>query len=580
MKGAPEIHLNPTLHIEGRQFPGIHGYEMEAALAEVLPVGLCVLQKDWHVLYWNQRAEAWTGVSREVIVGQPIARWFPNVMHPDNHTRLKSALTQGTIEEFSWDSAFPLLSQRQPSLEQQRAFQVTAVPFMPPRFQDPVVLLVMQDVWEWVHLIQTRQAMWMRAEQEVRERKLAQAALARLSRYHELILQAVGNGIVGVDCDGYILFVNQAAISLLHCQAEEMVGHPVHAILRHRCPLSSAEEFQGGEACPIVDSLRHGVVRHVMDDTFERRQDGPFPVEFVSTPIWEHGQIVGAVVTFSDLTDRRRLEQEVLRYTMKLEEEIDRRTNRIRELEQRRMEVEKLAALAQIAAGVAHEINNPLAGIKNSFHLVKQAIPTTHRYYEYVGRIEKEIDRISAIIRRMYQLYRPDPAALTCVRVEELFRDVVLMMGQSLKTYQISIVLDVPPTFPPVWVPVRDITQVLCNLVQNAIQASPPGETVRLAAEMADRNIRFIVSDRGPGIPPHVLPHIFEPFFTTKMGGTQGGMGLGLAVSRSLVEASGGRLEVHTGEQEGTTFAVVLPAEATLRESAQSYSVDEVLCGR
>jgi len=116
-----------------------------------------------------------------------------------------------------------------------------------------------------------------------------------------------------------------------------------------------------------------------------------------------------------------------------------------------------------------------------------------------------------------------------------------------------------PPFLPLMRLPVRDITQVLCNLVQNAVQASPKSQTICLSVETDDQGIRIAVIDQAGGISDHILPHIFEPFFTTKSGSGQGGMGLGLSVSRSLIEALGGRIEVRTKAKEGSTFIVHIP---------------------
>lgn len=244
---------------------------------------------------------------------------------------------------------------------------------------------------------------------------------------------------------------------------------------------------------------------------------------------------------------------------MKLEEEVDLRTSRIRELEQRRMEVEKLVAVAQVAAGVAHEINNPLAGIRNAFHLIKGAIPESHPRASYVGRIEKEIDRISGIIKRMYQLYQPDPAVLRAVNLVELLQDVSLMVDPVLKGHDSELIIRTQSSLPLMRLPARDVTQVLCNLVQNAVQASERSQPIQLSAEWDGQSIRLTVTDQAEGISDDILPRIFDPFFTTKSVSGEGGLGLGLSVSRSLIEALGGRIDVQTQESVGTTFTVCIP---------------------
>jgi len=235
-----------------------------------------------------------------------------------------------------------------------------------------------------------------------------------------------------------------------------------------------------------------------------------------------------------------------------------------KEEEERRMQVEKLAALGQVAAGVAHEINNPLAGIKNTFLLLKDTIAPGHPYSQYVSMIDREIQRISDIVGQMYQLYRPDPAEPRPIDLEAVLRDVSQIMAGLLRQHRLTLRTEVAPDLPQVRLPQRDLIQVLCNLIRNAIEASRPAGEIRLSVTRDEEIVSIAVADHGHGIPAEVLAHIFDPFFTTKMGSTQGGMGLGLSVSRSLVQAMGGRIEVQTAVGRGATFTVVLPCHAAI----------------
>lgn len=263
--------------------------------------------------------------------------------------------------------------------------------------------------------------------------------------------------------------------------------------------------------------------------------------------------------TVLDITARKHLEAELIRYNEDLEQRVNERAERIRELESQRAQAEKLAALGQLAAGVAHEINNPIAGIKNAFLLVKQAVPDAHPHASFVPMIDREIERVTSIVRHMYQLYRRAPSPLAPVDCLAVVRDVIDLFAKRSKSRGIALVSSVDHGLPRVSIPRGDLFQVLVNLVQNAIECSPAGAAIEIAAWSTPQDVRIAVADQGTGIAPDVRPHLFEPFFTTKTAGDQKNMGLGLSVSHNLVRAMGGIIEVESEETRGSTFTVVLP---------------------
>ena len=507
-------------------------------------------------MFWNRCLERWSQVPRNQILTRNLLELFPNLVQTGYEKYIQQILDGIVTQPFvaDYQGSFFVV---EPAQTQERFQRVHIMGIPSDEFGECHAMITVEDLTDWARQVKLYQASQERANQELCDRRMAEAALDRLGRFHELILQSAGNGIFGLDRDGNTLFANPAAARMLEREIEELVGECMHNILGHDCPADMKGSLTGN--CLLSFPLQDGPTPVVTEDWFRKKDGTRFPVEYFGTPIVEDGEIVGSVVTFSDISTRRHLEQEVMGYTMKLEEEVDRRANRIRELEQRRMEVEKLAALAQVAAGVAHEINNPLAGIKNSFHLVKNAIPASHPRFNYVGKIEKEIDRISGIIKRMYQLYQPDPAVLRAINLKEIVQDVRLMVEPMLAQHQVTLEMRIPSSLPPMRLAVRDITQVLCNLVQNAIQASSANQSIQLILATDVHGIRVAIEDQGGGISDDMLPHIFEPFFTTKSGNAQGGMGLGLSVSRSLIEALGGRIEVQVRPTVGSTFIVHLP---------------------
>ncbi len=278
-------------------------------------------------------------------------------------------------------------------------------------------------------------------------------------------------------------------------------------------------------------------------------------------------EYLGFRTSIRDVTERRRLRDQLRLHAEHLEQLVQERTEKLRQLENRQRQMEKLAALGQLAAGVAHEINNPLAGMRNAFELIKASLTPQHEHYDLLELIDREIERISGIVHQMYQLYRRAPQHYTKFDLSQIVREVVAMLEKAAAKR--DVIIHVAESIEPQSVVLAEgeVKQILYNLIRNAMQASPAGAAVHVAIERRPREVAVLVSDKGPGITADVLPHIFDPFFSTKQGADQG-MGLGLSVSRSLIEAMGGRIELASSPGVESCFMAVLP----LRLEAQAES--------
>ena len=225
--------------------------------------------------------------------------------------------------------------------------------------------------------------------------------------------------------------------------------------------------------------------------------------------------------------------------------------------------LEKLSAKGQMAAYIAHEINNPLAGIRNAFLLLEGAIPAEHPHRPFVPMINREIDRIASIIRTMYHIYRPGSGCTGKVVIQEVCQDLESLLAPKCRAHSARIAFDGAGLAEQGSVNEGFFRQVLFNLMQNAVEASPAGGVVSVVACSGEGRLEVSVGDAGAGIPPALAERIFQSGFTTKVDTAISGLGLGLATCRSLVESMGGSLAFKNRPGgPGTVFTVRLPFAA------------------
>ena len=252
-------------------------------------------------------------------------------------------------------------------------------------------------------------------------------------------------------------------------------------------------------------------------------------------------------------------EEQLLLHNEKLETVVKERTTQIMELERQRMENEKLAASGRMAATVAHEINNPLSAIKGGFLLIKDSIPEDNKYYDYVGMIEKEIDRIARIVKQMFNLSRPYQGKISEFNAISVIRDVITMLDKIGSEQCVTITFSGHEDMLKVTISEDHFRQLLYNIIKNGIEASSEGGSVEVRAKSMDSRLNVIVSDLGEGMSDDVRSKIFDPFFTTKSKYSDSGLGLGLATTKVVAEAMGGSLDCTSEKDKGTAFTIDLP---------------------
>lgn len=221
----------------------------------------------------------------------------------------------------------------------------------------------------------------------------------------------------------------------------------------------------------------------------------------------------------------------------------------------------KLAAVGELAASVAHEINNPLYAARNSLYLVEQDLPPGAPQRQFLEIAQAELGRIARIITRMRDFYRPTRAELEPTIINDVLMATLDLVQTHLRHGQVAVATDLANDLPQMTAHTDQIRQVFLNLMLNACDAMPNGGTLRITSHMrpagADQPAEIVVqiADTGVGIAPEHRAHLFEPFYTTKAQGT----GLGLAISAHIITQHSGQIEVASEVGVGTTFTVRLP---------------------
>jgi two-component system NtrC family sensor kinase len=225
-----------------------------------------------------------------------------------------------------------------------------------------------------------------------------------------------------------------------------------------------------------------------------------------------------------------------------------------------------MISLGRLAASVAHEINNPLAGVLNYVRLMikilnRGSLGEEHieKFQRYVTLVENEVSRCSKIISNLLAFSRKSKLEFREVDINELLRKCIMLSQHKLSLQNIQVKTDLGPEVPMVWGDFNQIQQCIINLIFNAIDAMPEGGTLTMESSLKVKEgaVEIRVKDTGSGIATEDLPHIFDPFFTTKQEGK--GLGLGLPMVYSIIDRHKGTISVNSEIKKGTTFTVKLP---------------------
>jgi len=378
---------------------------------------------------------------------------------------------------------------------------------------------------------------------DITERKRFEESLKQLMHKHQLILDAAGEGIVGMDLEGKITFANPFAVKTTGYKIEEIIGQNLHQLLHYKKPDGTPYPY---EECPSYETLKNGISKNIRDEVFFRKDGTSFPVRYTSTPIIEEGIIKGAVVTFRDITERKRFEEQYL-------------------------QAQKMEAVGHLAGGVAHDFNNILTAIIGYGNLLQMKIKEDDPLRAYINQILLSSEKAANLTHGLLafsrkQIINPKPVNLNDI-VKNVEKLLLRLIGEDIELQTLLADKDLI-----VMADSGQIEQVLMNFATNARDAMPEGGTLIISTEIVELDREYIitsgygkpgkyalisVADTGKGIDEKTKGFIFEPFFTTKE--RERGTGLGLAVVYGIVKQHNGNIDVYSELDKGTTFRIYLP---------------------
>lgn len=357
-----------------------------------------------------------------------------------------------------------------------------------------------------------------RKEKELRQKHLEQAIIESKKR-----LMAVFDGIMSpltiTDLDHNIIMVNKATASLFGDQIPRLLGRKCYEAFRKAsepCP-----------SCPVSETIRTGKPSH-------RLSTNPIvnkTLEEYTYPIFDASGNLSLIINYGiDVTDKIKMERQLV-------------------------QADKMASLGTLAAGIAHEIRNPMATINLNTQILLRDLDVGEEHQVYMLDIQKEVKKIERIISEILEFSKPRPAHLVETNINEVVLSVHELTRVQLRQDNLRVHFNLADNLPAVLIDPAQISQVVINLVINAMQAMPDGGelTITTQTDSTTRRVELLVGDTGLGIPNENLSKIFDPFFTNKPEGT----GLGLAIARQILDKNQAAIRVSSKEGQGTVFRIL-----------------------
>jgi len=377
--------------------------------------------------------------------------------------------------------------------------------------------------------------------EDITERKRAEEERTRVTEQMRLLMDSTGQGIYGIDLQGNCTFINRATAEMIDYRSEDVLGRNMHDLLHHHKSDGSPYPV---EECPIYRAFKRGEGCRVDAEVIWRRDGTSIPVEYSSFPILEGGKITGAVVTVSDIAERKRLEAELIA----AKEAAEAATK----------------AKSDFLANMSHEIRTPMNAIIGMTHLALKTQLTT-KQEDYLTKIKTAADALLGIINDILDFSKIEAGKLNMEQTEFRFEDVLAnlssIVSQKAQDKNLEFLISAQNDLPPNLIgdPLR-LGQILINLVNNAVKFTERGEvvvSVGAGEQVNDRvKLKFSVRDTGIGMTPEQTARLFQAFSQADTSTTRkyGGTGLGLSISKRLVEMMDGNIWVESERGVGSTF--------------------------
>jgi two-component system sensor histidine kinase HydH len=346
---------------------------------------------------------------------------------------------------------------------------------------------------------------------------LVNRTLNTMRTYTQNVVESMVNGLLSVDESGIITTINQMAAQIIGIEESTAEGQHISDVLKSD-DFSIQELLKNDEPIVERESICHCSGLNI-------------PLNISSSQLKdEAGKVMGAVIIIRDMREIRELQEKVRR-------------------------AERLASLGRLAAGIAHEIRNPLSSIRGFAHYFQGKFEPETKDVKYAKAMVGEIDRLNRIIEALLDFARPAEPELQPCSIENVLNHVLQLVQTDVNAKEARVVTDIEDDIPDVMLDRDQMIQALLNILLNAVNAVDKGGEISISICMEMDTLQIGISDTGSGIPLADLPRVFDPFFTTRKDGT----GLGLAIVHRIIENHNGEIGVDSKAGEGATFTIRLP---------------------